>query len=818
MKNPLNKRILREFRDDFGKYAVIFLFMVMLISLVSAFLVADNSVYHAYEEGFTKYHLEWGHFTLSGKLPEDVRSELSQKGDVDLYDLNYFEEKEKNGAMIRVYELRNDVNLECVMSGELPQTKEEIALDRMYAKNAGYEIGDTVLLNGKEKTVSGLIAVPDYSCLFENNTDMMFDSIHFSIAVMTKEGYEDVGSKNQFYNYAWMYQRTPSNEKEEKEQSDDFLEVFKDILIEKNQQLLMEQGESTEMLTLDNYIPRYSNQAINFTGEDMGSDKAMFLLFDYIVIVILAFVFAVTISNTIVQEAGVIGTLRASGYTKGELVRHYMVLPVAVTLIAALAGNIFGYTFLKNYMVGVYYNSYSLCTYETLWNAEAFLDTTVVPVILMFLINMGVLTYKMRLSPLDFLRRDLTGKQKLMKKKRRMEEKERTEEKELMEKKKPIEEKKKSSLQDSGTGRSRGGMETVLWRERTFLKIPFLHRFRLRIIAQNIANYVTLFVGILFAAIILIFGLMFKPLLEDYADMVSDSMLAKYQYVLKTPVDTETEQAEKYCLTELESTYKNYLTDKISIYGIEKDSSYVKKDIPAGKVLVSEGILKKFGLEKGDTVTLGESYSDKTYDFLIDGEYTYDAGLAVFMAREDYLERFGKEDDFFTGYFSDEELSDVDPDDVAAVVTKDDLTKVSNQLLVSMGDFMVLFRYFGVLMFVLLMYLLTKQIIEKNAASISILKILGFTDGEIGGLYIAANSVVVVVSLLAAVPITDGILREMFHSYIYTEMTGYVPYIVSDRCFVTMVFLGIAAYAAVAVLQFYKIKRIPQGDVLRGVE
>ena len=45
----------------------------------------------------------------------------------------------------------------------------------------------------------------------------------------------------------------------------------------------------------------------------------------YVLIVIIAFVLAVTTSNTINSEASVIGTLRASGYTKGELLRHYMV-------------------------------------------------------------------------------------------------------------------------------------------------------------------------------------------------------------------------------------------------------------------------------------------------------------------------------------------------------------------------------------------------------------------------------------------------------------------------------------------------------------
>ena len=54
----------------------------------------------------------------------------------------------------------------------------------------------------------------------------------------------------------------------------------------------------------------------------------------YIVIVIMAFVFGVTVSNTITKEANVIGTLRASGYTKGELIRHYMTMPLVVTLVA----------------------------------------------------------------------------------------------------------------------------------------------------------------------------------------------------------------------------------------------------------------------------------------------------------------------------------------------------------------------------------------------------------------------------------------------------------------------------------------------------
>ena len=93
---------------------------------------------------------------------------------------------------------------------------------------------------------------------------------------------------------------------------------------------------------LTNFLPEYLNQAIIFTGDDMGGDKSMIMAFLYIVVVILAFVFSITISNNITKEANVIGTLRASGYSRGEMVRHYIIMPMLVLLVAAIVGNILG--------------------------------------------------------------------------------------------------------------------------------------------------------------------------------------------------------------------------------------------------------------------------------------------------------------------------------------------------------------------------------------------------------------------------------------------------------------------------------------------
>ena len=95
---------------------------------------------------------------------------------------------------------------------------------------------------------------------------------------------------------------------------------------------------------------------------------------------------------------------------EGSCLSHYLALPVIVTLIAAVIGNVLGYTFFKDICAGMYYGSYSLPTYETRWNVNAFLLTTVVPILLMLLVNVWLIAKRLRLSPLKFLRRDLSGK------------------------------------------------------------------------------------------------------------------------------------------------------------------------------------------------------------------------------------------------------------------------------------------------------------------------------------------------------------------------------------------------------------------------
>lgn len=760
MRNPLNKRFLRELKGELAKYIVIFVFMTAVIGLISGFLIADGSMYDTYNKSFEKYNIEDGNFELYSKADESVIDKL-EKENVTIYENFYKEEivvrhnniknDEDSQSTLRFYVNREEVDKVDLMEGSLPEDINEIAIDRMYAVNNDIKVQDTITVGSRILKVTGLVALSDYSSLFSDNSDTMFDSLKFGVGVVSQKCFDAYDDTHIHYVYSWLYDNKPEDDKEAKLMADDFVKTISANAI------------------LVNYIPQYINQAIHFTGDDIGSDRSMMIVLLYVLIVIMAFVFAVTTNNTIVKEANVIGTLRASGYTRGELLRHYILLPIIVTIFGALVGNILGYTVFKDIFVATYYGSYSLPTYHTLWNADAFLLTTVVPVIIMLVINIVIIGCRLKLSPLKFLRRDLSGKQK------------------------------------------KKAMRLPAFR--------FFNRFRLRIIIQNMPNYITLFIGILFANVLLLFGIMLGPMLTHYQNQITDKLIAKHQYVLKTFVDVDDNAAEKYCVKTLATIEGRLKSEDVLVYGVKDNSIYADintASLKDNEVYITNGYADKFRIKKGDKITLKEKYDDNEYEFTVKDMYDYPSSFAIFMSDAAFKNVFDKSDDYYSGYFSDNIL-DIDEKYVATQITLDDLTKVSRQLDRSMGETFNLVKIFAVVLFAVLMFLLTKLIVEKNTTSISMVKILGYSNREISRLYVTSTTIVVVLSVALSIGLSVIIMNYLFRVFM-EEMSGWISCYYAPHIFPVMFILNITVYAVISFFMMAKIKKIPMDEALKIVE
>lgn len=805
IKNPLIKRIPKELAGDWKKYLVVFLFLVLTIGFVSGMYVANESMLTAADEGITRYKQEDGHFELkekaysslieaiesgekadipglaeentadgdnddseeNGKSDDDLDN--SKKTSVTVYE-NFFRNEDedndndgKSDGTIRVYAKTDDINLACLLDGDFPQNENEIAVDRMHADNAGMKVGDKISVSGKEFKITGLIAYVNYSTLHEKKTDLIFDAIKFDVAMVTQEGFDRL-DKSIHYSYAWKYDHAPADDIEEKEQSDNFMEAMvTQVMLAGND--------------MEDYTPKYGNPAINFATDDMGSDKAMGGMLLDILVVIIAFIFAVTISNTIANESSAIGTLRALGYTKGELVCHYLSMPVIVTLLAAIVGNILGYTVFKNVVVSMYYNSYSLPVYKTIWNPDAFLKTTVLPVMIMLVVNLIVIVRMMQHTPLQFLRHDM----------------------------------KKN--------KSKKAMRLPRWN--------FMSRFRLRIMFQNKANYLILFVGILFIMEMLAMAVGMPDTLDYYKSNTDGMMFAKYQYVLKSYVDEEgnivstgNKDAEKFDMTSLLKK-SDALDEEVSIYGIADNSSYVKindfDSLKKNEVYISDSFSQKYGLNEGDEVKLDAQYEKKTYTFKVKGIYDKSQSIAVFMPIDKFADIFDLKDDQFSGFLSDTKIKDIDENNIATTITIHDITKMADQLDHSMGSYMSYFQVLCILLAAVMIYLLTKLIIEKNETAISMTKILGYENKEIASLYLVSTSIVVVLADLISVVIGTLVMKVAWKMMLFSY-SGWFAFKVKPLGYVKMFAFVLIGYLIVMVFDFKRIKKIPMDQALKNVE
>ena len=316
-------------------------------------------------------------------------------------------------------------------------------------------------------------------------------------------------------------------------------------------------------------------------------------------------------------------------------------------------------------------------------------------------------------------------------------------------------------------------------------------------------------------------------------------MLAKYQYMLSMPVsvmgggnkldsfvdmllfsnntETDNEDAEEFSAYSLNTIPGKVKSEEILLYGIEDDSKYVDINLGDG-IYISSAYADKYGIKAGDTITLKEKYEDDEYSFYIDGIYDYTGGLCVFMKKADLNDIFDLGEDYFSGYFSDTEITDIDDNYIGSVINLEALTKVSRQLDVSMGSMMGLVNGFAVVIFMILIYLLSKIIIEKNAQSISMTKILGYTNGEISRLYIMSTSLMVVICLLVSLPLETVIMKVLYREMMLQSLSGWITLWIDPLIYVQMFVIGIVTYTVIAVLEYRKIRKVPMGEALKNVE
>lgn len=790
-----NKRIWLGIRKKFGRNLSLFLLLVLMVSTVSGFLVAADSVLIKYNEIMRVGNVESGQFTTVFPLNKNTVGSLN-KENVYIEEMPYFEYKINKNNKLRIYGNRKSINKPMIIKGKIAKNTDEITLNRLYAENNNINIGEKITISKDEfidkkdrsLKVVGLVSTPDYNTVFSKNTDLMFDSYSFGIGIIDKKLMDKVNPSNFVYQTGYKIN-------DEKKLSD------KDIK-SKNEEIL---NIVTKENVLMSFMTRDDNNAIMFMTDDMGGDKPMMLVFFCIMLSVISLVFLTIASSTINEEAEIIGTLMANGYRRRELIKLYLAGPVIISIISGIVGNVLGYTVMTKPMVSMYYKSFELPNFEAYFNIEAFLITTIIPIIIMLTINFVSLNMKLRYAPIKFIKGAINKN------------------------------KRKISY------------------DLPFKK--FKTRFVSRVILKEKGDYIVMIIGVFISSLLLFYGLSINPTFEHYTKITRESLVSKYQYILKAPVeirntDKEKEDSIKDNInsdTNSNMSNKNNTINNVedNIEGVEKitiSSSQVyipirgeKEDVSIigttdkskffkniklsnekNQVIVSESLCKKANIKVGDNIDVWDKFTGKKKTYKVYDVYNYPATLAIFMMKENLNDVINKDKNYFNAYLSDHKL-DIDENFVATVIDESTAGDAGKQLKEIMGPLIGVFTVVSTIFFFVIMFMLSKLIMEKNSLNIAYLKIFGYKTKEIRNFYMGGSTVVLLISVFLGVPLELKSL-EYISLLAMAKFNGYFEMTIDNSSIITAVIVPIIVYIVVVILQMKRISRMNFSEALKNRE
>lgn len=712
----LNKRIPREFKENITKYIGLILLILLSSMAIVGFSNSADCIIQTGAEIAVTNNLEDGEFQVQSKLDNFTIRTITKLG-VTL-DENFYIDYPFNGKTIRLFKERKNLNKISIINGNnfSDALCNEVILDEHFACTNNYSIGKTLTLNNSEYTISGYGAAPDYSFIVNKITDTIPEPANFGIGFISSDNFDSFNN-NIVYCYSYKLNGFSA-------------EKLKNI-ISKNSSLTF-------------FIESKDNQRITSYIEDNIINKNMGVAIGIVLVTMIAFIISTSVINTIDKESPIIGTFYSLGYTKIELLVHFMILPVILTSAGAILGTILGFL-LARPLIASSTEYYSLPYIPTVYTPSLLFIGIFLPIIIVIVINTYTLYNRLNSTPLQLLRNE----------------------------------------------KKQGKMSSLKIKH-----LNFITKFRIRQFLREYTSNLILFFGIIISTFLLVFGLGCNSAISTYLKNIADETNFKYTYILNLPINIpESDEIEKTTITNL-SIYYDTLGQNIDLtfQGIKENSKFYNFNLKTSDpgLYISSNVRDKFGLSTGDTITLQDKSENKIYKLKIAGILDYSTGLYIFMNNENMNTLIGKSKNYFNSYITNKKLN-IDDSYITSLITSDSIVDSGKNMTSSMNAIIGLVIVFASVMFIITMYLLLKLMIDKNTYSISLVKILGYRTKEINKLYLGSSFYVVLISSLIAVPLCTK-LTEILWPNLISNLQTYIPIVLTLKDYIFMYIIIFASY------------------------
>lgn len=836
MQKVLRKRIWRDFKSNLPRYLALSLLIILAMYLVVSLVGAAETIIRGSENADSRQCVEDGDFSLFVPMKDEEMEDLEADG-VTIEPQFYMDYEIDEDHTIRIFANRDEVNRIDLVKGTLAEKENELVVERQFAEKNDISAGDVITFGGREFTVTGIGTTPDYDNVLKSLGDTGCDCLHFGTGFVAADVYdtlraEEKSIKSEEYYYAYrlngamtddeLKDRLEKLEFTSGDVEDPFFQEYwdrtmgkKDDLTDGIQELLDGVKELKELKAFDDGIIEYTDgtkeaedgsnelldgiQELKDETDDMIDDifsedaqnlmtfvkagdnariqaasgdqelyRSVGTIAGAILLILISYVLSVFVVHSIDQESAVIGALYALGVKRKNLMAHYVTLPTVITFVSGLIGTLLGYSSLGvPIQMQDCYNYYSLPDLDVIYMPYLFIYGIVVPPVISIIVSSLVIRKRLSKPVLTMIRNE----------------------------------------QKVGNGK-----------DIKLGNMSFMNLFKIRQMLRESRTGFTVVFGMFVSLLLAMMSLeIYTYCANVNRDYVNDTKY-EYMYTYKYPTEEVPEGGYEAYAKTLKKKIYGYNFD-ITVMGLTENNPFFDVNLSdsSSKVAISSSIAYKYGLDVGDTLTLKDDEADKIYAFEIASVAQYAPSFMVFMPYDKALELFDEPEDYFNVVFSDHAL-DVETGRLYATTTKTDVKKAAGIFSDIMQGMILTIGGVSVLIFIVVMYLMMKVMIDRSSFNIALIKIFGYRNKEVKKMYLDGNFYIITIGALISIPLTKWIMDMAYEP-------AFVPNIACgiDKSFPFWMYLAI--FAGILILYFIinhllirRIRKMMPAEVLKNRE
>ena len=533
---------------------------------------------------------------------------------------------------------------------------------------------------------------------------------------------------------------------------------------------LLDEYFSYDLDNLTQFLPAAENPRINGAAGDVEINRYGSYVTGVILMILFTYVISVFVVHNIEQESSIIGALYALGVDRRQLLLHYLAAPVFISWLGGVCGLLLSLT-----PIGCQAQMQDTISYYSLPPLSVQLPgwllvyALVMPPVIAALVNILVIRKELSRTALSLLR----------------------------------------SEQKAGHASRVARIDLG--------RMGFLPRFQLRQLMRELRSAFAVLGGMFVCLLVLMISLDTYHLCNNFNLRSIAETTYEYCYTYKYPTEKVPEGGTPAYAETLKQTAYGYNLE-VMVLGIDPGNPYftVTPSTKKSEAVISSAVAQKFGVGKGDVLVLKDEVNEVNYAFTVADVVHYSSALYVFMDRSAMQELFGQADDYYNVVFADHAL-EIDNGRLYSTVTRESIEKASAVFNKMMLPMILMVSVLAAVIFIVVLYLMVKVMIDRSAYSISLLKVFGYRTNEVRRLYLDGNFLVVALGALVCIPAAKAVMDAIYPNFIANVSIGL------ELSFSPLTYLGIyiavlVCYLFVEVLLVRRLNKMTPAEVLKNRE